>query len=143
MMLKEKEFEITNLELLNWAANQILDFSSNNKVIAFYGEMGVGKTTLIKALCKNIGIIDNVCSPTYTIVNEYNATGGEVVYHFDFYRMKNEQEAFDLGYEDYLYSGNFCFIEWPEKIEGLLPENIIKVFLINENAKRIVNCKKY
>ena len=141
-MVKEKEFEITNLELLDWAANQILDFSSNNKVIAFYGEMGVGKTTLIKALCKNLGIIDNVCSPTYTIVNEYSAVGGKVVYHFDFYRMKNEQEAFDLGYEDYLYSGNFCFIEWPEKIEGLLPENIIKVFLINENATRIVKCKK-
>jgi tRNA threonylcarbamoyladenosine biosynthesis protein TsaE len=142
MMLKEKEFEITNLELLDWAANQILDFSSNNKVIAFYGEMGVGKTTLIKALCKKLGIIDNVCSPTYTIVNEYSAVAGEVVYHFDFYRMKNEQEAFDFGYEDYLYSGNFCFIEWPEKIEGLLPENIIKVFLINENATRIVKCKK-
>ena len=128
--------------MLGLAVNQILNFASDCKVFAFYGEMGVGKTTLIQSLCKKIGVLDYVCSPTYTIVNEYQDHNRKPVYHFDFYRLKQEQEAFDLGYEEYFYSGNFCFIEWPERIESLLPENIVKVFLMNKNNTRIVNCKK-
>ena len=128
--------------MLGLAVDQILGFAFDCKVFAFYGEMGVGKTTLIQSLCKKIGVLDYVCSPTYTIVNEYQDHNRKPVYHFDFYRLKQEQEAFDLGYEEYFYSGNFCFIEWPERIESLLPENIVKVFLMNKNNTRIVNCKK-
>ena len=96
----------------------------SNKIIAFYGEMSAGKTTFIKSLCAHLGVNPSeVCSPTYAIVNEYVAAGAQQVYHFDFYRINDETEAFDMGYEEYLYSDAYCFIEWPEKIANLLPEN--------------------
>ena len=108
------------------------------KIIAFYGEMGAGKTTFIKVLCEHLGVATSeICSPTYSIVNEYLTADKRCVYHFDFYRIKNEQEAFDMGYEEYLYSGNYCFIEWPEKIENLLPVEVLKIHIEADSNKRI------
>ena len=95
--------------------------------MAFYGSMGAGKTTFIKAICDVLGVTDTVNSPTFAIVNEYLAANGESVYHFDFYRIKKIEEAYDFGYEDYFYSGNLCLIEWPELIEELLPEETVRV----------------
>jgi len=119
---------IPGLNDLPRAAKELIDFAGPNRVFLFYGEMGAGKTTLIKSVCKVLGVLDPVSSPTFSIVNEY-LSDSESVYHFDFYRIKNETEAYDLGYEDYLYSGNYCFIEWPEKIANLLPERFVKVVL--------------
>ena len=99
-----------------------------NKIIAFYGEMSVGKTTFIKSLCTHLGVDSSeVCSPTYAIVNEYEAKSSQKIYHFDFYRIKDENEAFDMGYEEYFYSEAYCFIEWPEKIANLLPEKLLTI----------------
>lgn len=101
-------------------ASKIAAITSHSDVVAFYGSMGAGKTTLIKAICKHLGVIDTVSSPTFSIVNEYFSSKNDMVYHFDFYRIKNTTEAMDLGYEHYLFSGKKCFIEWPEQIEELL-----------------------
>jgi len=110
-----------SIEQLPAIAQQILD-KNPNKVILFNGEMGVGKTTLIKQLCKTLGVTEATSSPTFSLVNEYLTQNNQTVYHFDFYRLKKETEALDMGVEDYLYSGNWCFIEWSEKIESLIPE---------------------
>ena len=108
------------------------------KIIAFYGGMGAGKTTFIKVLCEHLGVATSeICSPTYSIVNEYLTADKRCVYHFDFYRIKSEQEAFDMGYEEYLYSGAYCFIEWPEKIENLLPVEVLKIHIEADSNKRI------
>ncbi|MGB0887478.1 MAG: tRNA (adenosine(37)-N6)-threonylcarbamoyltransferase complex ATPase subunit type 1 TsaE [Vicingaceae bacterium] len=114
-------------EDLKEIANNLISDFSENRVILFYGEMGVGKTTLIKVLCKELGINEPTNSPTFSIVNEYLAQNGKTVYHFDFYRIEKEEEVFDMGYEDYFFSDNFCFIEWPEKIPNLLPPNAVKI----------------
>jgi len=111
---------------LSRAADELLKFAGDRKVFLFEGEMGAGKTTFIKAICKQLGVNDLVSSPTFSIVNEYNAPKG-VIYHFDFYRLKSESEAYDLGYEDYFYSGNYCFVEWPSKVKDLWPENSVHV----------------
>ncbi len=114
--------EITfSLDQLEAVAQQILELNPN-KVILFHGEMGVGKTTLIKVLAKTLGVNDVTSSPTFSLVNEYQTTDGQTVYHFDFYRLKNEVEALDMGADEYLYSGSWCFIEWAEKIPSLIPE---------------------
>jgi tRNA threonylcarbamoyladenosine biosynthesis protein TsaE len=120
------ELLVNNLAELDATATSILSFAPNNRVFLFYGDMGAGKTTLIKSLCKALGVTDNISSPTFAIVNEYRAVNS-TVYHFDFYRLKTETEAMDMGFEEYLYSGNYCFIEWPEKIPELLPENYISI----------------
>lgn len=131
---------INTNELLN-AAKKLLE--NDNKVVLFYGDMGAGKTTFIKAICQVIGVVDTVSSPTFSIVNEYESPQGPV-FHFDFYRLKNETEALDLGYEEYLYSGNYCFIEWPEKIPNLLPEHALKVRLtITGDQERIIQIENY
>jgi len=119
-------------------ATQILSLQSNERVFLFYGDMGAGKTTLIKALCKQLGTNDNVASPTFSIVNEYK-TPGDNIFHFDFYRLKTQTEALDMGFEEYLYSGNYCFIEWPEKIPDLLPSHYIsiKITVENDNARQV------
>lgn len=132
------ELKVSNLNELPQAARKILEFAGDNRIFLFYGDMGAGKTTLIKALCDVLNVEDTVSSPTFSIVNEYLASN-EILYHFDFYRIKNETEAFDLGYEDYLYSGNYCFIEWPEKIPSLLPEKFMKLQLLEtlENERLI------
>ena len=104
-----------------------------NNCIAFYGKMGSGKTTFIKAICKELQVTETVTSPTFSIINEYKTENNEEIYHFDFYRINKIEEAFDFGYEEYFYSNNFCFIEWPELIETILPENHIKIKIIEEN----------
>ncbi len=109
-----------SIEQLSEVAEQILD-QNPNKVILFNGEMGVGKTTLIKQLCKTLGVQDATSSPTFSLVNEYQTSDNHTVYHFDFYRLNKETEALDMGVDDYLYSGNWCFIEWSEKIASLIP----------------------
>jgi tRNA threonylcarbamoyladenosine biosynthesis protein TsaE len=115
------------LENIDKAAAEFLKELGDRKIVAFYGSMGAGKTTFIKAICDVLGVTDTVNSPTFAIVNEYLAASGDSVYHFDFYRIKKIEEAYDFGYEDYFYSGNLCLIEWPELIEELLPEDTFRV----------------
>ena len=125
---------INNIESLPQAAHDFIANMGDNTVFAFYGEMGAGKTTFIKAICDVLGVEDEVNSPTFAIINEYrSATTAELIYHFDFYRIKKLDEVYDLGYEDYFYSGALCFIEWPELIEELLPLDAKKVS-ITENS---------
>ena len=112
------------------AAAKLLSTFPAARVFAFFGRMGVGKTTLIKALSRELGVVDIVQSPSFAIINEYKTIAGESVFHFDFYRIKKLEEVFDLGYEEYLYSGSYCFIEWPELMEELLPEEVIKVRIV-------------
>ena len=110
----------------------------SNRVIAFYGDMSAGKTTFIKYLCQELGVDPSfVNSPTYAIVNEYEARGNQMIFHFDFYRINDENEAYDMGYENYFYSNHYCFIEWPEKIANLLPENLLKINIECEANMRI------
>ncbi len=123
------------------ASDILLSYCAEKKVLLFYGEMGVGKTTFIKVLCERLKVIDTTNSPTFSIVNEYLTAVGETVYHFDFYRLKNEMEAMDMGYEEYLYSGAFCFIEWPDKISNLLPPNAVEVHMEIQNNKRVLSIK--
>lgn len=122
------EIRINNLEDINAAARTFIDNMGKGRVFAFYGKMGAGKTTFIKAVCENLGVTDVITSPTFAIVNEYTSeTSGDIIYHFDFYRIKKIEEVYDMGYEEYFYGGGLCFIEWPELIEGLLPEDATKV----------------
>ena len=113
---------IYSIDEIQEVANKII-IENPNKVILFHGKMGVGKTTLIKALAKELGVKDATSSPTFSLVNEYQIDRNQYVYHFDVYRLKNETEAMDMGIDEYLYSGNWCFIEWAEKIPNLIPEN--------------------
>ncbi|MCH2193057.1 tRNA (adenosine(37)-N6)-threonylcarbamoyltransferase complex ATPase subunit type 1 TsaE [Kordia sp.] len=122
-----------NLSQIDEIAKAILA-ESEHKIITFHGEMGVGKTTLIKVLAKQLGVNELTSSPTFSIVNEYHAPN-DILYHFDCYRMENEEEAYDIGIEDYLYSDAWCFIEWPERIKNLLPEEITKVTINKINKK--------
>ena len=113
---------------LTQAARSFIAAMKDRTIFAFYGKMGVGKTTFIKALCEEMGIVDVVNSPTFAIVNEYhNAAADKHIFHFDFYRIKKLEEVYDMGYEDYFYSGSLCFLEWPELIEEILPIDVIKV----------------
>ncbi|WDF69237.1 tRNA (adenosine(37)-N6)-threonylcarbamoyltransferase complex ATPase subunit type 1 TsaE [Sphingobacterium oryzagri] len=114
------EILVNNLEELNDAAEKILSAFPDDRIFLFYGAMGAGKTTLVNALCQALGVEDATSSPTFSIVNEYASRQG-IIYHFDFYRLKTEEEALDLGYEDYFYADTYCFVEWPEKIPNLLP----------------------
>ena len=122
------EIQVNGLQDLPRVARQFLDDVANrSSVIAFYGSMGAGKTTFIKAICDALGVEDVVNSPTFAIVNEYTAASGDPVYHFDFYRIKSVAEAYDFGYENYFYSGHLCLVEWPEMVEELLPDNVLRV----------------
>lgn len=125
-----------NTDQLPNVATQLLKEFANERFFAFFGKMGVGKTTLIKEICRHLGVEDNVCSPTFAIINAYSTVKGEDVYHFDFYRLKSADEAYDIGYEEYFYSGNYCFTEWTEKIEDLLPERYVRVDIVEENEVR-------
>ena len=125
---------IMDLDHIEDAAREFIGEMGDDTVFAFYGKMGAGKTTFIKALCKLLGVEDEVNSPTFAIINEYRSqTTAELIYHFDFYRIKKMEEVYDLGYEDYFYSGALCFIEWPELVEELLPSDAKKV-TITENS---------
>lgn len=123
------ELIIESPENIQKPAKEFLKIMGDRKVVAFFGEMGAGKTTFIKAICRELKAIDGVSSPTFALVYEYHTQSDSVIYHFDFYRINNAAELFDLGYEDYFYSGQFCFIEWPEKASHLIPHDAIKVFI--------------
>lgn len=122
-----KDIRIEGLKELGEAARLFLDGIGESRVIAFYGAMGAGKTTFIKALCDVLGVEDDVNSPTFNIINEYRADNGDAVYHFDFYRIEKVSEAMDIGFEEYVYSGDLCLIEWPQNIEQILPVDTLKV----------------
>ena len=125
--MKDKQFKINSVDALAEVSDYLISLRDEADIIAFYGAMGAGKTTLIKNLCHRMGVTDEVNSPTFAIVNEYVTEEGESVYHFDFYRIKKIEEAYDIGFENYFDSGNLCFIEWPEMIEPLMPEKYIRV----------------
>ena len=143
--MNEKEFHVHSVEGLAEVSDYLISKREEADVIAFYGSMGAGKTTLIKDLCHRMGVTDEVNSPTFAIVNEYVTEGGESVYHFDFYRIKKLEEAYEIGYENYFYSGNLCLIEWPELIEPLLPERYLRVDirLGATDDERIINVACY
>ncbi len=138
-MFSEK---VNSIKTLDGVAEKLISGFPGQRIFAFYGKMGAGKTTFIQAVCKAIGTDDNVTSPTFALVNEYKTKNGESIYHFDFYRIKDLEEAFDLGYEDYFYSGKYCLIEWPEKIESLLPQDYVEVKIeVLENEEREITAK--
>ncbi|MBN1252478.1 MAG: tRNA (adenosine(37)-N6)-threonylcarbamoyltransferase complex ATPase subunit type 1 TsaE [Bacteroidales bacterium] len=144
------KFEIKSIDKINeYAAELIRQLNLDNDVvetncIAFYGEMGAGKTTFIKAICENLGIIDIASSPSFSLINEYLSDSGRNVFHFDFYRINQIEEAYDIGYEDYFYSNNLCLIEWAEKIESLLPDIHFKCNIkILESGSRLVEITKH
>ena len=130
-----------NLGQLSRISEQIMIYASPFRKFAFYGEMGVGKTTLIKALSLHLGVVDVVSSPTFSIVNEYKADEHTKIYHFDFYRIEDEQEAYDMGYEEYFSSSAYCFIEWPEKVPNLIEDDMVKIFMHIEKNKRVIEVK--
>ena len=134
------EIRINSLADINEAAKTFVENMGDGKVFAFYGKMGAGKTTFVKAVCECLGVEDVITSPTFAIVNEYtSATTGDAIYHFDFYRIKKLEEVYDMGYEDYFYGGSLCFLEWPELIEDLLPEDATNVTIEEtENGARVV-----
>jgi tRNA threonylcarbamoyladenosine biosynthesis protein TsaE len=116
--------------------------TAKNKTLLFYGEMGVGKTTLIKEICKQLDVLDKISSPTFSLVNEYQTSKEEAVFHFDFYRITTEEEAFDMGIEEYLYNNHWCLIEWPQNVENLLPLESVEIHLsILENSQRNLQIK--
>ena len=119
------------------AAETFLNHFGEKRIFAFYGSMGAGKTTIIKAICKALGAVDIVSSPTFTLVNEYKTSKGEILYHIDFYRIKKQEEVFDFGIEEYLAGESYCFMEWPELVEELLPEDTINIRIsVDENEQR-------
>ncbi|MCK4406902.1 MAG: tRNA (adenosine(37)-N6)-threonylcarbamoyltransferase complex ATPase subunit type 1 TsaE [Bacteroidales bacterium] len=122
-----------SVDNLDKVAIKLLNTYPDIRIFAFYGKMGSGKTTFIKSLCKISGVTDIVNSPTFSIINEYKTDGGDSIFHFDFYRIKKQEEVLDIGYEDYFFSGSYCFIEWPEKVENLLPENTVRVIIEEGN----------
>lgn len=133
------EFKVANPEGLADAAKWLIDQAGNKRVFVFQAPMGAVKTTFIKAICEHLQVEDSTSSPTFSIVNEYRSEHGPI-YHFDFYRLKQEQEAFDLGYEEYFYSGDYCFIEWPEKIPNLIPEDaaLVKIEVSDDQSRTII-----
>ena len=130
------EILVKNESELASAAKSLINFAGEVKVWIFKGEMGAGKTTFIRYICQELEVVENVSSPTFSIINEYSCKNGELVYHFDFYRIEKEREAVDIGCEEYFYSGGICLIEWPEKILNLLPEGIIEVSIVPESLNR-------
>ena len=139
------EIRISNLDNIREAARQFIENIGDHRVFAFYGKMGAGKTTFIKAICEELGVEDIITSPTFAIVNEYTShasllTPHDSIFHFDFYRIKKLEEVYDMGYEDYFYSGALCLIEWPELIEEVLPEDAVKVTITEQaDGTRTIN----
>ena len=131
------EIRIENLDNIRAAAREFIQHMGEARVFAFYGKMGAGKTTFVKAICEELGVEDVITSPTFAIINE--SEGEETIYHFDFYRIKKLEEVYDMGYEDYFYSGALCFIEWPELIEEILPDDAVRVSIIEQqDGSRLV-----
>ena len=134
------EFIISSPSEIRSTARRSIEWMGDRTVFAFHGSMGVGKTTFIKALCEELGVEDTVNSPTFSLVNEYRSISGELIYHFDFYRMEKPEEAVDLGFEDYFFSGALCFIEWPDLVANLLPSDAVSVRMeeLPSGERRIV-----
>ncbi|MCR5513557.1 MAG: tRNA (adenosine(37)-N6)-threonylcarbamoyltransferase complex ATPase subunit type 1 TsaE [Prevotella sp.] len=134
-----KNIKITDIEHIREAAREFINQIGDRRVFAFYGKMGAGKTTFVKAICEELGVEDVITSPTFAIINEYSTDSDESIFHFDFYRIKKLEEVYDMGYEDYFYSGALCFIEWPELIEEILPEDTVRVSISEqEDGSRLV-----
>ena len=131
--MERHTIKINGIEDYPKAAREFVEQMGNGRIFAFYGKMGAGKTTLIKSICEELGVEDTINSPTFAIVNEYEDRNMNTIYHFDFYRIKSLEEVYNMGYEEYLYSDAVCFMEWPELIEGLLPEECIRVEIEEEN----------
>lgn len=140
--MQEVTFEINNIEELSKVSELLIDWRDYSNIVAFYGNMGAGKTTLIKNLCAKLGVQDEVNSPTFALVNEYQTENLDSVFHFDFYRIKSLEEVFDIGYEDYFYGGNLCLLEWPELIDPLMPEHFMKVEITlgDTDTSRKIKC---
>lgn len=131
---KLTELVCHSLDDLNKVATRLINQFPDNRIFAFYGEMGAGKTTFIKTICDVLNVDDIASSPTFSLVNVYNRIDNNPVYHFDFYRVKTIEEVYDIGYEDYFFSGQYCFIEWPEMIDSLLPDNVVNVYIDAEEG---------
>ena len=140
--MQDITFEINNIEELSKVSDLLLEWRDKSNIIAFYGAMGAGKTTLVKNLCQKLGVNDEVNSPTFALVNEYQTETFDSIFHFDFYRIKSLEEVFDIGYEDYFYGGSLCLLEWPELIDPLMPEHFIKVEITHgdTNTNRKIRC---
>lgn len=135
--------EIPSIDKLQEAARQFVCQMGDAKVFAFYGKMGAGKTTFIKAICQELGVEDVITSPTFALVNEYTAGDGSPIFHFDFYRVKKLEEVYDMGYEDYFYSGALCLMEWPELVEELLPQDAVAVTIhANADGSRSIDVER-
>lgn len=137
----QQTFSSVGLADLPVVASAIINLTESHKLVAFYGQMGAGKTTLIKQICSQLGVIQEVSSPTFALVNEYETSTQQIVYHFDFYRIKNLEEVYDIGYEDYFYSNNLCLMEWPENIDPLLQnEEVLKVHMkpLGEGSREVI-----
>ena len=131
--------KIQDIEHIREAAREFIEHIGDRRVFAFYGKMGAGKTTFVKAICEELGVEDVITSPTFAIINEYTSAKDGTIFHFDFYRIKKLEEVYDMGYEDYFYSGALCFIEWPELIEEILPDDAVRVSIAEqEDGSRIV-----
>ena len=137
----ELNFEINNENELDFISKEIIE-NFKSKVFLFYGEMGVGKTTFIKSICKHLNVLDVVSSPTFSIVNQYVNDQDEFIYHFDFYRTNNKNEIFDIGYEEYLFSDSFCFIEWSERLDNLLPNKYLEIKMKLRDGNRVIRIKE-
>ena len=133
-------FDIVTLDVLDHVAQDIVSAISEKRIVLFYGEMGSGKTTLIKEICKQLGVTDSMSSPTFSLVNQYQTPDHKTMYHFDLYRIKNIEECLDIGMEEYLYSGHYCFIEWPDIALPLMPSNYYSLFIKREkdNTRSII-----
>ncbi len=130
---------IQDIEHIRESAREFIEHIGDRRVFAFYGKMGAGKTTFVKAICEELGVDDVITSPTFAIINEYTSAEGDSIFHFDFYRIKKLEEVYDMGYEDYFYSGALCFIEWPELIEEILPDDAVRVSIAEqEDGSRTV-----
>ena len=131
--------KIQDIEHIREAAREFIEHIGDRRVFAFYGKMGAGKTTFVKAICEELGVNDVITSPTFAIINEYTSAKDDTIFHFDFYRIKKLEEVYDMGYEDYFYSGALCFIEWPELIEEILPDDAVRVSITEQDdGSRIV-----
>jgi tRNA threonylcarbamoyladenosine biosynthesis protein TsaE len=138
------QIKVFDIRQLDEAAKKLIKFAGENRIWLFEGDLGAGKTTLIKAICRNFNVEDIVNSPSFSLVNEYKGKNGAIFYHLDFYRIKNEEEAMDIGAEEYIFSGNYCFIEWPSKIASLLPQQYVSVSIqVGPDGSRSLNLVKY
>lgn len=139
----KKQYILENLSSIDKIAEEILKEFPSSRLFSLNGNMGAGKTTLTKSLCKALEVDDNVCSPTFAIVNEYFSQSAGTIYHFDFYRIKNLQEAIDIGFDDYIFSGNYCFMEWCENISPLLPDEITEIKIeVQQDESRLITVKE-